>query len=126
MITESGTNGFGSCTWYRSRRRTPSRLALATARCCTTGGSGKTGRIFVARNTWSRCPLMAWPRIRSLRPRPYASAVSNSVTPSSSARATIARDSRSAYGSPYPHSLDPNCQAPSPILEIFVPVSTSR
>ena len=81
--------GLGWCTWYRSSRVTPRRLALATARCSTTGATGITGRILVARNTASRCPLMAWPRIRSLRPKPYISAVSNSVTPSSRARSTM-------------------------------------
>ena len=50
--------------------RVPSRFALATARCSTTGATGKIGKIFVARKTDSRSSPIAWPRIRSLRPKP--------------------------------------------------------
>ena len=46
----------------------PSRLALATARCLTTNAPGTTGNIFVARKTDSRSSPRARPRIRSLRP----------------------------------------------------------
>jgi len=70
MIVPSRTTGFGWCTWYRSSRLTPSRFALATARCSTTGATGTTGRIFVARNADSRREARARPRIRSLRPNP--------------------------------------------------------
>jgi hypothetical protein len=92
MIVRSETSGFGQCTWYRSIRRVPSRLALATARCSTTGASGRTGSSFVARKTGaSGRSRSASPRIRSLRPKPYISAVSNNVTPRSSARRTISR-----------------------------------
>src|SRR5689334_19778906 len=126
MIVPSATSGFGQCTWYRSIRRVPSRLALATARCSTTGASGSTGSSFVATNTDSRRSPSASPKIRSLRPKPYISAVSNSVTPRSTARRTISRAARPEYASPYPHSLAPNCHVPRPILEILGLVPTSR
>ena len=70
MIVPSLTTGLGWCTWYRSSRRVPSRFALATARCSTTGATGSTGKIFVARKTESRSSPIAAPRIRSLRPNP--------------------------------------------------------
>jgi len=70
MIVPSRTTGLGWCTWYRSSRRVPSRLALATARCSTTGATGSSGKSFVARKTESRSSPIAAPRIRSLRPKP--------------------------------------------------------
>ncbi len=70
MIVPSLTTGLAWCTWYRSSHRAPSRFALATARCSTTGATGTTGRIFVARKIDSRFSPRARPRIRSLRPNP--------------------------------------------------------
>src|SRR5580658_8857105 len=46
--------------------------------------------------------------------------------PSSSARRTTSRATWPAYRSPYPHSRDPNCQVPSPILEISLAVPMPR
>ena len=100
MIIESGTRGLGWCTWYSGMRGTPRRRLLPANRCRTTGGNGATGKILVATTTSSRSWPSASPRIRSLRPKPYTSAVSKKVTPSSRARRTISRAPRSAYASP--------------------------
>src|SRR3974377_507386 len=64
MIIPPRNTGLGWCTWYRSSRRTPSRFALATARCSTTGATGSTGKIFVARKADSRAsPTPRPPRL---------------------------------------------------------------
>ena len=69
----------------------PSRLALATARCSTTGArAGPEGSSSPGRPIPRRSPS-ASPRMRSLRPKPYTSAVSNRVTPRSTARRTMSR-----------------------------------
>ena len=41
IVVRSPTTGLGWCTWYRSIFCTPSRWALATARCCTTAAVGQ-------------------------------------------------------------------------------------
>jgi hypothetical protein len=38
----------------------------------------------------------------------------------------MARASCPAYDCPYPHSRDPNCQVPNPILEILMAVPALR
>src|ERR1700761_9551719 len=66
-----------------------SRRALARSRCFTTVGNGATGNTLLATATWSRSSPSASPRIRSLLPSPYTSAVSKNVTPKARARRTI-------------------------------------
>ena len=115
MITESGTTGFGWCTWYSGIVLRCSRRALPAARRRTIGGNGAIGKILLATTTDSRLLPSALARMRSLFPAPYHSAVSNSVTPSSSARCTMSIAVPAAYSSPYPHSRVPNCHVPRPI-----------
>src|SRR5437899_2248510 len=73
--------------------------------------------------TSSRRPSSASPRISSLWPHPYTSAVSMKFTPSSRARRTAAIDSASSVG-PYefPCAFPPIAQAPKPISETLSPV----
>ncbi|KEF05816.1 hypothetical protein DF17_16550 [Streptomyces rimosus] len=68
------------------------------------GFSGSSGSAaianFVASTTSSRWARMNGPMNSSLCPTPYMSAVSKSVTPSSSARSSVARASSSSFVGP--------------------------
>jgi hypothetical protein len=56
-----------------------------------TGGNGAIGKILLANATDERWSPSASPRMRSLVPIAYISALSKSVTPKASARCTMSR-----------------------------------
>jgi len=60
------------------------------------GSSLRTTPNFVATTKRSRRPATARPTSDSFAPRPYISAVSRNVTPSSAARPIVANDSASS------------------------------
>ena len=84
-----------AATRRRPRARTP-----ASPRMPRDGAVRRRGRLpnFVARTTSSRRPAIARPTSSSFVYGPYMSAVSRSVTPSSSARWIVAIDSASSRG----------------------------